>query len=105
MLCQNSIIHTIVAGDTLYSLAIRYNTTVSTLLALNPGIDIYNLQIGSGLIVCPNLRPTPIPPIGELPICPQPENIRELLMFIINWIKQHYGETQYRDIMNGIQII
>jgi hypothetical protein len=33
-------------GDTLYKLAQRYGTTVEAIMALNPGIDPYNLQIG-----------------------------------------------------------
>ena len=55
----------------MYRLAIVYNTTVPALLALNPGVDIYNLRIGSGLIVCPGIGI--VPPIGQLPpVRPKP---------------------------------
>ena len=40
-------------GDNLYRLARHYGTTVQALLALNPGIRPYNLQIGSTIAVCP----------------------------------------------------
>jgi hypothetical protein len=75
MQCNNQVIHTIQQGDTLYSLARRYNTTVNRLLDLNPGIEVYNLQIGTGLVVCPGLGVTvppvlPVPPIGTVPVVP-----------------------------------
>lgn len=41
------------SGDTLYKLARLYNTSVNALLLKNPGINPYNLQIGSSIIVCP----------------------------------------------------
>ena len=67
--CNNQIVHTIRAGDTLWRLAIAYNTSVEALLSLNPGIDVYNLKIGAPLNVCPGATApiTPVPPIGELP--------------------------------------
>ncbi len=42
--------YTIKSGDTLYSLAIRYNTTVNVLLQANPGIYPNNLRVGQ--IIC-----------------------------------------------------
>ncbi|MDQ0268863.1 N-acetylmuramoyl-L-alanine amidase [Cytobacillus purgationiresistens] len=41
----------IAKGDTFYSLAKKYNTTVSNLRKLNPGIDEKNLQIGQNVKV------------------------------------------------------
>jgi len=68
MFCKNQVVHTIQPGDTLYRLAIVYNTTVPALLQLNPGVEIYNLRIGSGLIVCPGVNiPPVVPPIGTVP--------------------------------------
>lgn len=52
--------YTIKPGDTLYKIAIKYNTTVPMLLFFNPFINPYNLMIGSVICVpkqevkCPN---------------------------------------------------
>lgn len=43
--------HTIVKGDTLYSIAIKYGTSVSKLLALNPKVKSNYLEIGQKLRV------------------------------------------------------
>lgn len=43
--CPSGQIYTIVAGDTLFSLAQRFNTTVDALIAANPGIDPNSLQV------------------------------------------------------------
>ncbi|SNT42221.1 N-acetylmuramoyl-L-alanine amidase [Bacillus sp. OK838] len=43
--------HKVVAGDTFYSIAKKYNTTVANLQALNPSVNTNALQIGSILIV------------------------------------------------------
>ena len=107
--CANQIVHTIQPGDTLYSLAIRYQTTVSRLLMLNPGTDVYNLQIGTGLIVCPgtNVTGPVVPPIGPVPPTEPPvpvlppiatlpplDVLRQLLLVIVQWIRENFGETQ-----------
>lgn len=38
------------SGDTLYSLARRFNTTVTSILGLNPGINPENLRVGE--LIC-----------------------------------------------------
>ena len=52
--------YTIKAGDTLYFIARTYNTTVEAIMAINPGLDPYNLQIGQ-VICVPTMAP-PVPP-------------------------------------------
>ena len=37
--------HIVVKGDTLYSIAKRYGTTVAKLQTLNPKVDAHSLQI------------------------------------------------------------
>jgi hypothetical protein len=90
--------HTIQQGDTLYSLAIRYNTTVTKLLELNPGVEIYNLRIGSQLVIC---RPTPVePPTPPTSNCP--DKIRELLMLVIEWYAEQFGDDKARTLVESI---
>lgn len=43
--------HTVVKGDTLYSIAKKYGTTVANLQTLNPKIDPNSLQIGQKLVI------------------------------------------------------
>lgn len=130
--CPNQILHTIRAGDTVYNLAVRHRTTVERILELNPGIDVYNLRIGSTLVICPGATPvppigtvppvTPVPPIGTIPpvtpvppigIVPPPpvtpvppigtlptvDAIMQLILHILRWIRQHFGEDDMRRMM------
>ncbi|MCG0274900.1 MAG: LysM peptidoglycan-binding domain-containing protein [Thermosediminibacteraceae bacterium] len=52
--------YTIRSGDTLYSIARRYGTTVSALINANPGIDPNNLRIGQQILVPTTGLATPI---------------------------------------------
>ncbi len=56
--------YTIKSGDTLYMLAIRYNTTVQAIIAINPGIDPNNLQIGQVICIPGAVPPPPTCPVG-----------------------------------------
>lgn len=47
----NFFLYTIIRGDTLYSIAIRYRTTVDALTSANPGINPFNLRIGQQIFV------------------------------------------------------
>ena len=99
MNCTTQVIHTIQAGDTLYSLAIKYGTTVTKLLDLNPGIEVYNLQIGTGLIICQPETPIfPKPPVGEIPT----EKFRQLLAMILCWLAEQFGEEEARKIVKSL---
>lgn len=48
---MNPIVHTIRPGDTLYSLATMYGTTVQEIMNMNMGLNPYNLQIGSQIYI------------------------------------------------------
>lgn len=50
-------VYTIAAGDTLFSIAARFNTTVQAILRANPGLDPNRLFIGEEICI-----PTPQPP-------------------------------------------
>jgi LysM repeat protein len=43
--------YVIKAGDTYYTLAKRFNTTVKAIAAANPGVDPNNLQIGQTICI------------------------------------------------------
>ena len=47
------------AGDTYYSLAIRFNTTVAAITAANPGVNPNNLMIGQRICM-PGVAPPPV---------------------------------------------
>jgi peptidoglycan endopeptidase LytF len=59
--CPGGTIYTIRAGDTLFALANRFNTTVNAILDANPGLDPENLQVGRRICI-------PVPP--SPPTCP-----------------------------------
>ncbi|NLW47889.1 MAG: LysM peptidoglycan-binding domain-containing protein [Firmicutes bacterium] len=50
-------VYTIVLGDTLFTLATRFNTTVQAILQANPGLDPYMLFVGQRICI-----PVPQPP-------------------------------------------
>lgn len=55
---QKFVTHTVVKGDTLYSLAKRYNTTVENIVALNPSIeDGKTISIGQTYIMTSDKKP------------------------------------------------
>lgn len=50
----NPIIYTIRPGDTLYSLSLKYGTTVDELIKNNLALDPYNLRVGQQIYVYPH---------------------------------------------------
>lgn len=57
-------IHIIKQGDTFYHLAQKYHVTVDEIIALNPDIDPYNLQVGSKIRI-PSISSGTISPGGS----------------------------------------
>lgn len=51
-----TIYHVVQPGDSFYRLAQRYKTTVPEIILRNPGINPYNLQVGSRLTICTGLE-------------------------------------------------
>lgn len=73
MNCSQPVTYIIRKGDNLYQLSLFYKTNVKSILSLNPGIDPYNLQIGSTVLICPGEGfggMNPVPPALKFP-CPQ----------------------------------
>ena len=54
--CSNKMLYTLQNRDTLYTLALRYNTTVENIMANNAFLNPYNLIVGSQIVICPNSR-------------------------------------------------
>lgn len=55
--CPNGIIHMVRAGETIFTIAGFYGTTVQAIINANPGIDPQNLRVGQRICV-----PLPAPP-------------------------------------------
>lgn len=54
MICAQPVTHTIKSGDSLWLIARDHGTTVQDIMSMNPGMDPYNLQIGTQIYVCEN---------------------------------------------------
>ncbi len=59
--CPGGQIYTIRSGDTIYRLALRYEISVDSILAANPGLDPDSLQVGRRICI-----PVPACPGGQL---------------------------------------
>lgn len=64
---RGSFSYVIKSGDTLYELAKKYNTTVEDILAINPGINPKNLQIGQRICIPEASRHPKKCPMGTFP--------------------------------------
>lgn len=58
-ICKTTI-HVVQAGDTFYRLAQRYQTTVPDIIMRNPGVNPYNLQVGTRLRICSGQMDNPL---------------------------------------------
>lgn len=47
----NGIMHTVKAGDTLYSISMEHKVPLALVLRANPYVDVYNLQVGETICV------------------------------------------------------
>ncbi len=65
--------YTVKAGDTVYALANRYNTTVDAIGRSNPGVNLNIIQIGQSICIpgagTPRPQPQPQPP-SQPGVCP-----------------------------------
>ncbi len=79
----NGMVYTVKAGDTLYAIGKQFGVPVWLLLQANPGIDIYNIMVGSKLcipVVCNcdgGNRPPMRPPVNR----PMPRDNDEWMEF------------------------
>ena len=51
---MNPILHTIRPGDTLYNLALQYETTVQNIIDTNMALNPYDLRVGQQIYIYPN---------------------------------------------------
>lgn len=82
--------HKLKEGDSLYRLALYYQTSVAQIMARNPNLDPYNLQVGDSITICPGDHgaaqpaPEPLPEFtmdapsqgGSLRIAPLPPHAK-----------------------------
>jgi LysM repeat protein len=64
----NTQIYTVLAGETLSSISVKFNTTINKLLELNPFVEAVNVYQGQQMYVPTYVEPEPPPVIGPLPI-------------------------------------
>lgn len=85
MNCDNTIAHVIRRGDTIYLLAKAYGTTVPELLMNNPGINPYNLEVGSTLYICRKEEDENVG-FNEMELN---QNLRKLWQQLSYWIRMY----------------
>jgi hypothetical protein len=86
MNCPQQITHAIRRGDNLFQLSRRYQTAVPDILALNPGVDPYNLPVGSTITICSGARR------AEAPAC-EPDCAKKMALasqMRLAWLQHVY---------------
>ncbi len=83
--CQ-MITHEIVAGDTLYRLAQKYKTTVPMILLANPGVNPYNLQVGTRLRICKGNQFVERPSMDEIQMM---GDLKKVILQYVGWLKMY----------------
>lgn len=93
--CPGGVAYTIKAGDTLYAIALKFNTTVQSIIDANPGIDPMYLQVARIICVpqgvpvppprprCQILNPTDLFPNSKGMIFIEPD-LRSILALVTN---------------------
>lgn len=69
--CPGGTLYAIQPGDTFYRISIRYNMTLESLLAANPGVNPNNLQIGQ-IICIPSITLPPVTRNCIIALTPNP---------------------------------
>lgn len=75
--------YTIRSGDTLYDLAIRFNTTVDAILRINPGLNPNNLQVGQVICIPTGTPPPPSQNCPTLSIGSRGSSVTELQRLLL----------------------
>lgn len=65
-------------GDTLLSLALRFGTSVESLLAANPDIDPYNLQVGQRICISQKFQEPPMCPTRNFYVIRSGDTLRNI---------------------------
>lgn len=66
------------AGDTLLSIALRFGTSVESLLAANPDIDPYNLEVGQRICISQRFQEPPACPTRNFYVIRRGDTLRAI---------------------------
>lgn len=66
------------AGDTLLTIALNFGTSVESLLAANPDIDPYNLQVGQRICIAQKFQEPPMCPTRNFYVIRRGDTIRNI---------------------------
>jgi LysM repeat protein len=73
---EGGIIHTVTAGETLYRIALRYNTTVTAIAQLNGIVNTNLIRVGQELVIPGTGGSTDVTPVPPSPT-PEPDEPQE----------------------------